>query len=208
MGGNLSESLDIRKLVLFDVLHSTRRDASPCCHFCQREKRTDLASLNFASMSFHSPYEQCLHQKSRSDASRPAHFPLAASKEEQPVIPDESVFQALSDNTQGVSTIPTVAQCAVHLELLEAFLVLKRRVLKSNSLDRTFGIDTTGKRDAAFTQRRLVKWDRFVALAVARFEVWWEKLVVKKHDLSGDEQHIITADKLPPLGILPSRCRP
>jgi hypothetical protein len=72
--------------------------------------------------------------------------------------------------------LPTAAQCAVHLELLEAIFALQHRVLASNALDRTFGLRPDRKRvyfsalrravyvrdhrnDAAFAERRKVKWE-------------------------------------------------
>ncbi|KAF8459249.1 hypothetical protein BDZ91DRAFT_742064 [Kalaharituber pfeilii] len=126
-------------------------------------------------------------------------------------LPPPSIFTSLytdggtSDSQetapQNISPNPTVAECAVHLELLEAFLVLKRRVLKSNALDYTFGtrrVPPQRRTDPNWLQKRKEKWDKFLDLAVLRFEVWWEEMAKKigKGDLMDDENH------LPPLDVL------
>jgi hypothetical protein len=52
-------------------------------------------------------------------------------------------------------------------------------------------------------ERRQVKWERFVALAVARFMTWWEKvreIVGVRDDGTGRELCEVTDDVLPPLG--------
>ncbi|PMD60448.1 uncharacterized protein K444DRAFT_629398 [Hyaloscypha bicolor E] len=75
-------------------------------------------------------------------------FSPAATEAEQPIKPDSNIFCSLSENQSGgvvptkrkTNDVTTVGECAVHLELLEAFLVLKIKVLQSNAIDRVFGI--------------------------------------------------------------------
>jgi len=116
--------------------------------------------------------------------------------------------------------LPTAAQCAVHLELLEAIFALQHRVLASNALDRTFGLRPDRKRvyssalrrtvyvrdprnDAAFAERRKVKWEFFVQAAAARFEAWWGEQCDSVPDWGQGRKHrtgCITHANLPPLG--------
>jgi hypothetical protein len=116
--------------------------------------------------------------------------------------------------------LPTAAQCAVHLELLEAIFALQHRVLASNALDRTFGLRPDRMRvyssalrravyvrdarnDAAFAERRKVKWDFFVQAAAARFEAWWGEKCDSVPDGGQGTKHrtgCIAHANLPPLG--------
>jgi hypothetical protein len=118
------------------------------------------------------------------------------SADEQPVIPPTSIFEDLQrkgtkpqDNRKDEVQLPSVARCAVHLQLLESFLLLQERVLKSNALDHAFSIkpgisytsaSTSYRRvkqpDHTFPTRREKKWPIFVDLAVSRFLTWWGSL--------------------------------
>jgi hypothetical protein len=111
-------------------------------------------------------------------------------------IPPHNIFTA--DDRDGNSDLPSIAECAVHLEFLETLFVLRQRVLKSETLDEVFDIkpeykfvDRKGVRtqlkDETLWERRQVKWPRFVDLAVARFTAWWANV----RDTDGT---------LPPLG--------
>ena len=164
-----------------------------------------------------------LHKKSR-EATYPltkpfkfgtkrSQFPPAATEAEQPIIPNPKVFCSLAENLiDGASRtkiktndIPTVGECAVHLELLEAFLVLKTRVLQSNVIDRAFGIAApAGKRINLKTLRER-KWKGYVAIAVIRFEKWWQNIdrvlsTARKEAESPDTRPELTISTLPPLG--------
>jgi hypothetical protein len=132
-------------------------------------------------------------------------------------IPDPAIFAALENKTTNTDShdplLPSPAECAVHLELLEAFQILQQKVLTSNALDRVLGIvpkDTIvtvkGKRtrrpDLKFAQKRKVKWEIYLRFASARFLEWWTRL---------DEMLLATArekgesgiieESLPPLGM-------
>ncbi|KAH6714819.1 hypothetical protein BKA61DRAFT_479955, partial [Leptodontidium sp. MPI-SDFR-AT-0119] len=111
---------------------------------------------------------------------------------------------------------PSISASAAHLELLDAFLAVKQKVLTSNALDRAFSImpkdklvtvgrKRTRKADPTFQQRRLVKWPIYVRIAAARFLRWWDslefvlsdgKILFPGYDLN------ITENCLPPLDVL------
>jgi len=147
----------------------------------------------------------------------------ASTGDDQPIIPPASLFSTLQPSTAELKGLPSVAECAVHLELLEAFLILKQKVLTSNALDRTFGlvpkdmIHTVNgkkerKRDPGFEARRNVKWPIFLRIASARFLKWFSSLSRIMADEAGvgyeeweqDEGRNVqlTVDTLPPLGML------
>ncbi|KAI9768917.1 MAG: hypothetical protein M1840_004513 [Geoglossum simile] len=149
-------------------------------------------------------------------------FKTAYSKAQEPTIPALSVFQPLGDVQAKSSAegerLPSVAECAVHLELLQAIHQLRVDVLRSTELDSTFGIIPNpgtvtrgwGRRrrqikvkDATFAIRRKEKWPLFLDLAVVRFQTWIQKV----DSLLGAAQSDGTtaeaeADLLPPLDIL------
>ncbi|KAG7285971.1 hypothetical protein NEMBOFW57_008267 [Staphylotrichum longicolle] len=132
-------------------------------------------------------------------------------------IPDPAIFASLDHGAD----IPSVGECATHLELLEAFLMLQQKVLTSNALDRAFGIapkpkvqmegwgrskKATIKPDETFQNRRAVKWDTFVRLAAARFQRWWHcvgEMLATAARGSPSEDMQIDARTMPPLGSWP-----
>ena len=119
------------------------------------------------------------------------------------MIPAAAIFDGLADDasvgvqpassrqiTEGTD-IPSEAECAVHLELLEAFMVLKQAVVNSSVLDTYFGIARQGKKDAGLAGKRESKWACFVGMAVGRFERWWDRVA---------ERVELVELLLPPLG--------
>jgi len=159
---------------------------------------------------------------------KPPKFTEATSKDEEPVVPSPSVFKSFNESTGNPLEIPTdemqfpsVAECATHLELLESFLELRQKVLKSNALDRTFSIkpvvrfETSGygrnrrqvkKPDPTFETRRQKKWSIFVKLAVVRFMKWCKEIENKKYLLSAGQTSKSPAaveERLPRLGKTP-----
>ncbi|KAI9804703.1 MAG: hypothetical protein M1833_006778 [Piccolia ochrophora] len=142
-------------------------------------------------------------------------FRTARTKQEEPTIPAPILFKSLVDQNTGGDTepcsIPSVAECAVHLELLQAIRALRVKVLQSTALDVTFGIKPRPRviqrggrqikeKDYLFAIRRLKKWPLFVNFAVMRFEVWLQSV-----DLAlagGSDATIIQAATLPPLDVL------
>jgi hypothetical protein len=149
------------------------------------------------------------------------HYATATSKENEPIIPSPSIFKPLFDNVDRSSVagensdpLPSAAECAVHLEFLEALFVLRQGILRSEDLDKVFdikpehkyvnrkGTQTKLKDDTLWT-RRQVKWEKFVSFAVARFLTWWGKvryMAEVPSDGSGRKHFEFTDDMLPPLG--------
>lgn len=129
-----------------------------------------------------------------------------------PEIPKSSLFKGLSEHVTASSiALPTIAQCAVHLELLQAFWALRRKIESSTDLDHVLDIkpekrtvyrrnysNYSGNRepvelkDENFGKRRASKWPFYLAIAAARFLQWVD--VVEKSLTKGEELH------LPPLG--------
>ncbi|KAF3481518.1 uncharacterized protein GIQ15_04277 [Arthroderma uncinatum] len=131
-------------------------------------------------------------------------------------IPDSRLFQGLGTSSMPKDCtvpIPSVGECAVHLELLELFYYLQVRVLQSTELDAAFGIHPDKKtvfrknyssrryepvvlRDKTFETRRKAKWHCFLDLAVLRFIRWAIKID------EAMESKGIRIPLLPPLDIL------
>jgi hypothetical protein len=166
-----------------------------------------------------------LHSKSQSATSRflkllrlgagSSSYPPAATTAEQPIIPGSEVFYSLSVSRHDGNSptqvepnvIPTIAECAVHLELLEAFLVLKTKVIQSNAIDRAFGIAEASKKKTKTNLKLLRerKWKGYISLAVIRFEKWWQSIdqvlvAAGKTTGSLDTAPHFTPSTLPPLG--------
>jgi hypothetical protein len=153
-------------------------------------------------------------------------YATATSKESEPIIPSPSIFKPLlnqSDNAnrnrssvaaENVNALPSAAECAVHLEFLETLFVLRQGILRSEDLDSVFDTKPVYKyvnrrgtqtrlKDDTLWKRRQVKWEKFVAFAVARFLMWWGKvrtIVDVPGDGSGCERIEVTDDIMPPLG--------
>ena len=138
----------------------------------------------------------------------PIYLP-AKTPAERPVIPEPEIFDALDNPAANLAALPTTAECAVHLQLLEKFVVLKQKILTSNRLDRAFDIipkeklvTRGGKRevqaDETFKTRQAVKWPIFVRLATARFLRWWRRCRPLLHP-QGDSLRMAEIS-LPPLG--------
>ena len=121
-------------------------------------------------------------------------------------IPSASLFKNLSERPQGADPqLPTVAECAVHLELLQAFYYLRRRVLESEDLDRMWELvlnkpNRTDGQAPRWTvesvEIRRLKWPLFNKLAALRF-LDWLKLADSHLATTHDDPGNIDA---PPLG--------
>ena len=152
--------------------------------------------------------------------SQAPDFRLATAGE-QPKIPNVDVFETLSDSKPlsgpGLTALPTPAECAVHLELLEAFRTLREQVLASTELDAVFDIKPHPKtvmrgrnskqiRDDTFAERRRQKWPLLIDLAVARFVMWFENVdddLAARRTLEGTTSPVVV---VPPLGMLCRMC--
>ncbi|RPB12066.1 hypothetical protein P167DRAFT_507068, partial [Morchella conica CCBAS932] len=94
-------------------------------------------------------------------------FPTTTSKSDEPVIPDPAVFTISPLDTTALGTHappPSVSQCAVHLELLQAISKLRHRVVKEAAFIEIFG---------TVDEERETWWGAFVEVAVGRFGTWW-----------------------------------
>ncbi|RAK89950.1 hypothetical protein BO79DRAFT_286903 [Aspergillus costaricaensis CBS 115574] len=118
-------------------------------------------------------------------------------------VPHPDLFKTLgtaSNNTQrGNAELPTVGECAVHLELLEVFHNLRIQIIQSKELDRVFNLDSSRlwiSKHRSETQRT-EKWHRFVSLAVERFQVWI-RAAEKQLERDRNNETLI----LPPVDIL------
>jgi hypothetical protein len=130
----------------------------------------------------------------------------ASSKELEPEIPSPQIFEGLEKSGEE-DRLPSAAACAVHLEFLAALHEVRQRVLDSEELDKLFGTEvikrtvvrqgvTVELKDDTLAQRRQVKWQKFVEIAVMRFKVWWGAGAPDRHN---DGVQVSDA-LLPPLG--------
>lgn len=129
--------------------------------------------------------------KPHSWASSAPTFPLATSRNDEPAIPDPAVF---TTTPLAASGLPTVSQCAVHLELLQALSRLRDRVTKESALIKVFG---------TVEEEQETWWRAFVEIAVGRFEVWWwgvDEELRRRQQGSGVGGGELPEDLLPPLG--------
>jgi hypothetical protein len=164
--------------------------------------KVTLARSNDLDMAFTSPYSTALvHRLSREAALRISQSPESRIQSSSlGEIPSEffSCSSGENDATQtGADDVPSVRSCAVHLELLETFMVLRQKVVNSTALDDTLGTTRADGNDAAVRSRREAKWTKFMELAVARFEIWVAHL---GEDESKEEDEI--RSKLPPVDVL------
>ncbi|KAL4927874.1 uncharacterized protein BDV17DRAFT_292150 [Aspergillus undulatus] len=144
-------------------------------------------------------------------------FAKAKERNLNPQIPDPRLFDLSSGQGNPIVQLPTVAQCAVHLELLATFYQIRRKVLNSTSFDTVLGIvpkprkvyrkKYQGRRwttypvnvkDVTFETRRLEKWPFYLVLAVTRFLKWvWAVEKLEEPSTSLD-----AAIMLPPIDVL------
>ncbi|KAF2843787.1 hypothetical protein M501DRAFT_967571 [Patellaria atrata CBS 101060] len=153
------------------------------------------------------------------DVWKPTEWPTAATKDEEPKIPSPDIFADLTSlkgtTTDKPAALPTIAQCAVHLELLETFHVLRQKMFWSIPLDKAFDVkeeprivhqrDGSEKKlkDDRFAEKRNEKWTKFVTLAVYRFLVWWDKIDgVLENTKDRQGRMSMGSDHLPPLDVL------
>ncbi|GFF34527.1 hypothetical protein IFM46972_04262 [Aspergillus udagawae] len=128
-------------------------------------------------------------------------------------IPDPRVFKDIyvPEWTDSMS-LPNIAQCAAHLELLQAINHIRREVLNSSSLDAILDIKPEKRtvvqrytrkkievKDNKFAQKRQVKWPFYLRLGVARFFVWLKKM---DEILASNENEVLELPACPPLDVL------
>lgn len=163
------------------------------------------------SKFFHNPGTS--NYKAPPDTTVPKFIP-AKNFTTEPVIPDPSLFQAVSSPTGAVTDLPSASQCAAHLELLEAIYSLRREVVSTTRLDGALGLPAASKKvwrktlqrvrwehvqydilDPEYPEQAEAKWLLFLGMAVFRFEIW----AAKSNELMRQSK---TTDlpHLPPLG--------
>ncbi|KAF7555460.1 hypothetical protein G7Z17_g2108 [Cylindrodendrum hubeiense] len=177
------------------------------------------------------PHLATLHQVSKDKTRLPdSHFSKAVCSSDNPTIPNPDIFKNLDGSRKD--QLPTTAQCAVHLELLEAFHALRVSVIGSSGLDKTFGLapktktvyrrtyvsrlrkyvnEPTKIKDSGWEEERRKKWPRYLDFAAERFVEWAKKidsLMAKRAsqtDSDGSPSsklHEAQLPCLPPLDIL------
>ncbi|KAF3902147.1 hypothetical protein ABW21_db0205389 [Orbilia brochopaga] len=137
-------------------------------------------------------------------------------------IPEPTLFEFRGLNRHDHTRLPTVAECATHLELLHAFYAVRKKVLSSTAWDKALGIEpevttstrtsrsydytkrcyatrtyTSVKKDDTFDDRRKAKWPFYLNLAAVRFLSWAE--AVAANILRGNTDAKVP---LPPLDVL------
>jgi hypothetical protein len=139
-------------------------------------------------------------------------YNTTSDKANEPAIPSADIFKSLVDKVGESGSLPSAAECAVHLEFLAVLHELHRHVVESTTLDEVFDIKAEKKtvtrmgkeeqlKDATLLPRKQAKWDRFVELASVRFLVWWCKVPVIYTSNNGEKANVdCTEDNLPPLG--------
>ena len=165
------------------------------------------------------------------DASKKyvAPTPKTGRTQKEPAIPDPGIFASLATDIPAKNDIRevnlSIAQCAVHLELLETFKRLRETVIKSNRLDVLF--DTLPEKnyhtvyrfhrnryrnerqllkpiklyDATFQDRRKTKWIRFCEYALGRFTTWAASNAPDSFNAARGSANELATLFIPPLGM-------
>ncbi|KAL5596321.1 hypothetical protein FOVSG1_010010 [Fusarium oxysporum f. sp. vasinfectum] len=171
----------------------------------------------FTKLSLHEQGKEMVSGSSRPNDPNSRPYELAVKPEDFPIIPDPGVFKfSMSKNVNNKLSkrqtapdlaLPTLSECAAHLEFLETLFILRQKILVSKELDDvmqtkpvretktgTQGDEKTLK-DEKLWERRQAKWPKFVELATVRFLAW------REHFNKSSEREV-TRDNLPPLDIL------
>ncbi|KAM0553390.1 hypothetical protein ACHAPJ_007404 [Fusarium lateritium] len=166
-------------------------------------------------LSLHEQGKDMVQGKLRPKNPNGIDYPLAYKSEDWPIIPNPGIFNF--ENVKNIKpsmkpktpdlALPTVSECAAHLEFLETLYILRQKILVSKELDEVFqtqpkreektGVqgDTKTLKDEDLWKRRQEKWPRFIEFAVMRFLAWREE--INRSNISE-----ITNDNLPPLDVL------
>lgn len=125
----------------------------------------------------------------------------------EPVIPDPAIFEPLAKSSppSSVTELPSVSQCAVHLELLEAIHTLRiaaagpptKRVWRKEVIRQKYKHVPYDVPDASYPERAEKKLDEFLTLAVLRFEIWAKRTDELLGKSAASEPSL---PHLPPLG--------
>lgn len=166
------------------------------------------------SERFHAP--KMVHAYTPKKTTMPIFKP-AEDLESEPVIPDPGIFHPLTQSHASPTALPSVSECAAHLELLEAIYHLRTDVVSTKRLDGPLGMPPASTKlwrkkvvrgrwyhvqmpilDKNYDERSKEKWVLFLRLTVHRFKIWAEKsdAVMKE---TGAADPVIPY--LPPLGM-------
>ena len=159
-----------------------------------------------------------LHAASR-DYSRT--YNISSRNKDEPDIPNPAIFAGLGTDASQMS----MAHCAVHLELLEAFKFLRECVIKSNQLDVVFNtmplkryttslqynkgrylrrkklLKPVKDHDSTFQERRKAKWLGFLDYAFLRFTSWATAMGHTRYNAITGNGNDLANSFIPPLGI-------
>jgi hypothetical protein len=173
--------------------------------------RYDQIALHNASQTAMTALQSRQHYRNE---WQPPVYQLAQTEDEIPKIPDQELFNSLEE-AYG-QQIPSIGQCAAHLELLQALYTIRTKVLSSEKIDKSFGIipipqiRIRGKgtrttkvkiKDPTFVKRRQQKWPIYINLAVVRFEKWLSEMSRTLHQ-TVDDSKSFDLPHLPPLGMV------
>ncbi|KAI0549298.1 hypothetical protein F4679DRAFT_547456 [Xylaria curta] len=151
-------------------------------------------------------------------------FMKATSLSDNPRIPDPSLFNFSVDSgcvQEEAKRLPSVAECAAHLELLQAFRYIRAQIFSSKELDDAFGIKPENRtvfrkrrvyqgsssswvrepvklRDDTFEKRREEKWPLYLGLAASRFFYW----IIAVEEEFGQPNMPDQSLPLPPIDVL------
>ena len=155
----------------------------------------DLQALHDYSKRAMIDLISCHSKEGTWDISGDSVAPPPYSEEERSRIPDPEIFaktetrrlSADSNGSLAFCQLPSVSQCATHLELLQAFYALRAQVLGSTELDKLFDIKPEspmatrklkeiGLQDRYLGEKKRSKWPLFVDFAVVRFQIWAKRV--------------------------------
>ncbi|KAI0458625.1 hypothetical protein F5B21DRAFT_458843 [Xylaria acuta] len=151
-------------------------------------------------------------------------FVKATSVPDNPKIPNPDLFNFSIDSRcvqKDAKRLPSIAECAAHLELLQAFRYIRIEVLSSKKLDDAFGIKPENRtvfrkhrvsqgyssswvrepvklRDDTFEKRREEKWPLYLRLAASRFLYWIAAVEAEYSRPNAADQPL----PLPPIDVL------
>jgi hypothetical protein len=167
-------------------------------------------SINTATQALHECSKQSLRNQNTNNYS-----PRTFAEQTATAVPAPTLFNFRHPvgYAQDIPiSLPTVAECAAHLELLHAFHSLRLQVVASTQLDEVFSIKPEPRivfrttharqrwnrapvklRDETFEERQAAKWLFYLRVAAARFLHWTNAIE------SSTSVHI-SAIPMPPIG--------
>ncbi|KAG9504918.1 hypothetical protein J7337_004899 [Fusarium musae] len=171
----------------------------------------------FTKLSLHEQGKDMVSGSSRPKNPNGLPYELAVKPEDVPIIPDPGIFKFTTPISVDHEpsrrrmtldlALPTLSECAAHLEFLETLFILRQKILVSTELDEAMQIkpiretktgyqgDEKTLKDDKLWERRQAKWPRFVELATVRFLAW-------RDHFNKSSAREITRDNLPPLDVL------